>query len=335
MEDRSKETLFFGLSSPHLLPFAVKTYTTDLPDGLWAEPAYSPFGMQSSLQKVFLRASSRVQRSHAKDVDRFAVVKALITLLIVFVCTLRLMGCVPAFLGGKASSKKPENKTERAELMKPQLPEASESSDPKVEADRKPSSAAAESGSPGSSEGVSEASRPSTRDAGAGNQETSAPSERASRDGSEGSDRKGEKQPIRPTPSEASEKPGKSGSNDASKEAEGAGKEELFKKHDHEKYVESLKNKAIDQVNRDGKCDYARLCRNSVTDERSLTLYYMDGKTFSFVTYEWDEIDEKWKKDYTSNKWPMSQWEEHLKLAAARQDCTVIKGSGRQTGSSK
>ena len=263
------------------------------------------------------------------------MVRALITFLIVLACTLRLTGCVPAFLGGKDSSKKSDKKTERAELLKPQVTEASESPTAKVAGDQPSPNPAAEADSASRPGGAMEESRPSTREARAGTPGTSTPPDQATGDSRGASGRQEKKEPPPPAPPESSEKKGKSESDDSSKDATKTDNEELFKKHDHEKYLASVRNKAIDQVNKDGKCDYARLCRNSLTDEKSLTLYYLDGKTFSFVTYEWDEIDEKWKKDYTSNKWPMSQWEEHLKLAAARQDCSVIKGSGRQIGAGR
>ena len=66
--------------------------------------------------------------------------------------------------------------------------------------------------------------------------------------------------------------------------------------------MELMKNKAIDLVNSEKECDQAIICKDMITDQWSLTLYYMKEKTYKFVTYVWDEIDDNWQKSF----WPIS-----------------------------
>lgn len=101
----------------------------------------------------------------------------------------------------------------------------------------------------------------------------------------------------------------------------------MFKKHDHSKYTQNIKNKAIDEVNRESACKYARLCRDTITHDWGLTLYYLQEKTYVMVTYVWDEIDEKWKKSFSSDKRPMSGWKHHLDFSSGGKACKVLKGT--------
>ncbi len=106
-------------------------------------------------------------------------------------------------------------------------------------------------------------------------------------------------------------------------------KSKSFKKHDHVEYVELIKSKASDLIKKERDCTLARLCRNSITDEWSLTVYVAQQKYFSFVVYSWDEIDEKWENSYASEKRPASQFAHHLRFSSAGKECTDLKGSQR------
>jgi hypothetical protein len=106
-------------------------------------------------------------------------------------------------------------------------------------------------------------------------------------------------------------------------------KTESFKKHDHVEYVELIKSRANELIKKQRDCTLARLCRNSVTDEWSLAVYVAQQKTFSFVVYAWDEIDEKWENSYVSEKRPAAQLEHHLRFSSAGKECTDLKGSPR------
>ncbi len=94
-------------------------------------------------------------------------------------------------------------------------------------------------------------------------------------------------------------------------------------------HVELIKKKAHELIKKERDCTLGRLCRNSITDEWSLTVYVAQPKTFSFVVYSWDEIDGKWENSYASEKRPAAQLEHHLKFSSASKECTDIKGSQR------
>lgn len=98
-----------------------------------------------------------------------------------------------------------------------------------------------------------------------------------------------------------------------------------FKKHDHVKYMQKIKNKAIDQVNKETDVTYARLCRDTTTDEWSLWIYRSEEKAYRFVTYTWDEVDEKWAESFKSDKKPISGWQHHLKFSTDGKDCKDLK----------
>ena len=99
-----------------------------------------------------------------------------------------------------------------------------------------------------------------------------------------------------------------------------------LKKHDHSKYVAAIKGKAIDRVNKSSNVDLARICRDTTTDEWSLTLYHKREKAYSFVSYIWDEIDEKWEEAFSSDQRPIAGWKQHLNFSSAGKKCDVIKG---------
>lgn len=94
-----------------------------------------------------------------------------------------------------------------------------------------------------------------------------------------------------------------------------------FKKHDHKKYTQKIKNKAIDKLNEEKDVTYARLCKDSTTDEWSLWIYKSQGKTYQFAAYSWDEVDQKWEESLKPNKQPMSGWRHHLKFTADGKQC--------------
>jgi hypothetical protein len=118
---------------------------------------------------------------------------------------------------------------------------------------------------------------------------------------------------------------------DRPKRAESVGQnsaesEPPFKKHDHSRYVTTVKHKAIDQLNKHENATSARICRNVTTDQWSLVIYHIDNRKYSFTSYVWDEIDQKWDKSFTSGKQPVARWKEHLKFTAQGKECSVLKG---------
>lgn len=122
---------------------------------------------------------------------------------------------------------------------------------------------------------------------------------------------------------------GKSGEPDSAKTSSGekGNDEPPFQKHDHVKYLELIRAKAIDKMNKEKDVTLARLCRDSTTEEWTLTLYQRRQQYYSFASYVWDEIDGKWEKSLASDKRPVSGWKQHLDFSSAGKDCKVLKGS--------
>jgi hypothetical protein len=104
---------------------------------------------------------------------------------------------------------------------------------------------------------------------------------------------------------------------------------ELFKRHNHAKYMEIVKNKAIDLVNSKKDCDQAIMCKDMITDQWSLTVYYVKEKAYKFTTYVWDEIDDNWQKSFMSDKLPLSGLQKHLKYSSSGKDCKPLKKARR------
>jgi hypothetical protein len=98
-----------------------------------------------------------------------------------------------------------------------------------------------------------------------------------------------------------------------------------FKKHDHVEYIQKIKNKAIDLVNKEKDVTFARLCKDSTTEEWSLWIYRSEVKSYRFVTYTWDEVDEKWEESFKSDKRPISGLRHHLNFSTDGKDCKDLK----------
>lgn len=110
-------------------------------------------------------------------------------------------------------------------------------------------------------------------------------------------------------------------------QSDGQEAQTTFKKHDHARYVTMIRNKAIDTLNKEPGCDIARLCRDSFTDDWSLTLYVKSGKYYSYTVYTWDEIEGNWVASYTSEKRPVGNMKKHLGFSSAGKTCQTLKGS--------
>jgi hypothetical protein len=99
-----------------------------------------------------------------------------------------------------------------------------------------------------------------------------------------------------------------------------------FKRHDHKKYVQMIKNKAKDKLNSEKDVTYARVCRDSTTDEWSLWFYKHEGKAYRFFAYAWDEVDGAWKESLPPDKLPSAAWKHHLKFTSDGKQCEDLKG---------
>ncbi|MDQ1238679.1 MAG: hypothetical protein QG577_864 [Thermodesulfobacteriota bacterium] len=106
-------------------------------------------------------------------------------------------------------------------------------------------------------------------------------------------------------------------------------KTDSLRKHDHSKYVTTIRHKAIDMVNKETDCDVARLCRDSLTDEWSLALYFKAAASYFCVIYTWDEIEGRWEKSFTSEKRPLSGMKKHLAFSSAGKSCRALKGGDK------
>jgi hypothetical protein len=100
-----------------------------------------------------------------------------------------------------------------------------------------------------------------------------------------------------------------------------------FQRPDHAKYDQKIRNKAIDVLNKGGLCTLARLCKDSLTEKWSLTLYRKGEKSYSFVVYSWDPVGSQWERAYVSGSNPISRWEHHLKYSAGGKECRILKGT--------
>ncbi len=103
-----------------------------------------------------------------------------------------------------------------------------------------------------------------------------------------------------------------------------------FKKHDHSKYVTKIKNAALDFINKESDCSYARICRHNTTDEWSLGIYFVQGKNYYFRSYVWDPIENAWTETFESEKKPHTGMRKHLSFSSAGKRCLTLKGSDRE-----
>ncbi len=101
-----------------------------------------------------------------------------------------------------------------------------------------------------------------------------------------------------------------------------------FKKHNHQDYVTRIRNLAIDEVNKEPNAIHATICNDSTTDDWILTIYFRPNKTFSYKSFVWDSIDDKWNREYESERISLNMWKKHLTFASAGKKCKVLKGTG-------
>jgi hypothetical protein len=159
--------------------------------------------------------------------------------------------------------------------------------------------------------------------------EESWPSARETEQGSRGRVPQQSKEPQRDASGQSQPASSRSAGSDSSKASttEKEGQEPVFEKHDHAKYVAHIRGKAIDKVNKEKDVTLARLCRDSTTEEWTLTLYHKRQQTYSFVSYVWDEVDGKWEQSLVAGNRPSSGWKQHLDFSSSGKDCKVLKGS--------
>ena len=234
-----------------------------------------------------------------------------------------IAGCVPAFLQKQTEIPLEKGHTEKSELLKPKVSEDSEKGAARTgEENPKISSNSKNSSRPAS---ASSASKPDEQDSSLSVKSGKPGPEDTKFDSGSAAEKRETSDPARRVAANNENSSASSGANDT-----GATKsKELFKRHDHAKYLEMIKNKAVDLVNSDKESNRAEICKDMITDQWSLTLYYVKGKTYQFVTYAWDEIDDNWQKSFTSNKRPLSSLKKHLKYSSSGKECKVLKKARR------
>lgn len=100
-----------------------------------------------------------------------------------------------------------------------------------------------------------------------------------------------------------------------------------FTKHNHVQYVELIEQKAREKLKDHRDVSMARMCKDSTTDQWTMNIYRKEPKSYSFISYAWDEVDQKWEKSFESRRQPITRWHSHLEFSAARKNCKVLKGS--------
>ncbi|MEW6111313.1 MAG: hypothetical protein AB1664_04215 [Thermodesulfobacteriota bacterium] len=228
-------------------------------------------------------------------IDRSTDRKMRVGLVAVSLCVLWLTGCIPFLFGSKETPSEKNPPSQSGKLIKPKLENDSASVSPPKESltakDREPRSAPA-------TEREFDTDEP-PKPASVGSAKLPPKTEAATAGDASGAEEKKEK-PGRADPG--------------------------IKKHDHAAYKRQLKNKAIDIVNNETKCSLARLCKDYITEEWTLTLFTKGDKTFSFTSHVWDPIAEKWKQTFTSKPRPIKNWATHLRVTSSGWECEVLKG---------
>lgn len=141
------------------------------------------------------------------------------------------------------------------------------------------------------------------------------------------------RQPIEKTIPDTSPKPSDAVKLESKNEApkaspkDEAAQEAPLRKFDHVKYLEQIRSKAIDLVNKERNCSHAILCKDSITEGWSLSVYRVQDHHFTSAVFIWDDIDEKWEEALVPDKRPVAQLKDHLKISAFGKECKPLKGA--------
>lgn len=151
---------------------------------------------------------------------------------------------------------------------------------------------------------------------------TAAPEESIRKEPVERATRTVVSKPSEPEPTESKKESEKPVSKDPMDPPEGP-----LKKFDHVKYMEHMRSRAIDLVNKEPNCSHAILCKDSITEGWSLAIYRIKDGHYTSSILDWDEIDEKWTEAFVSERKPVSQLKEHLKISIIGKECKPLKGT--------
>ncbi len=251
--------------------------------------------------------------------------------MILVICAVIAGGCVPRMLSGKTEPQTEPKTAQKSGLVKPRIDGQSE----KNQVASVPVRSEAESDKRSSTEDnvrkeSSGAARPSDKDSGtkARSESDSSGTATSSPTGptaqaanvSNAARREVSSGPVPATSTSTTE------TSDPSKPPD---PDEPIKRHDHSRYTELIKNKAMELVKQQPDSDHALLCKDAVTDQWSLVLHYSKERVYTFATYLWDEIDEKWQRAFVSDKRPLSGWQSHLRYQSSGKECRTLKRACR------
>jgi hypothetical protein len=312
-----------------LLRFARKAYTTFT--SLWrrvtGEREVSTL-ISLGLGRSGLRLSLTSSKSAVSRFKELTLVRLWIAAVLLVVCSMLAGGCISSILGRKDQPPADKKADSKQELVKPKIdtkPEDSRlaSAPSRIEAEAEKR----ETNEEGKVEGSSAPKKPAEKDAKSHSWSDTDRAEKGLQDtklgassSSPGADASA------PSRRETALSGGaRSSTSDTGFLDKPLNPDEPVKRHDHAKYSEHIKNKAIDLVNRDKNSNHAVLCKDTITDQWTLVVYYPKENAYTFVSYLWDEIDEKWQQSFVSDKRPLSGWQTHLKFYSAAKDCKILK----------
>jgi hypothetical protein len=224
-----------------------------------------------------------------------------------------LASCVPGILSKKTEVSAQQQTPQKGSLLKPQMASSSIEKEPKTAKDSKEDQLPVRSASDTQSTVIKldkpVREEPETVKAPLPKQkeETSSPSNAS-------------KKPPSSVPESPNPKP-----TEKPDEDKNSGFAPPLSKFDHAEYIKHVRSRAMDLVNKEKNCSHAILCRDSLTDEWSVTLFVMKDKNFTRSIYVWDDIDEKWGETYSAPV-PAKELKDALTMSVNGKKCDPLKG---------
>ncbi|AFM25605.1 hypothetical protein [Desulfomonile tiedjei] len=239
-------------------------------------------------------------------------------LLVALSCCVFLASCVPSILSKKNEASAQQQTPQKGSLLKPQMASSS------VEKEIKPTKDAKEERLPEKSASDTQNTlikmdKPVRQESETG-KSLPPPKEKEKEKEEPSNLSTASKKPSSSIPESPNPKP-----LEKLDEDKNAGFAPPLSKFDHAEYIKQVRSRAIDLINKEKKCSHAILCRDSLTDEWSVTLFVMKDKTFTRSIYVWDDIDEKWGETY-SDPLPVKELKEALAMATNGKKCEPLKG---------
>jgi hypothetical protein len=231
---------------------------------------------------------------------------------ILFSCVF-LASCVPGILSKKTEVSAQQQTPQKGSLLKPQMASSDIEKEPKTAKDSNENKLPVRSVS--DTQSVIKMDKPVPKET---ETEKSLPPPKAKEESSNPSNNS--KKP----PSSISESPNPKPT-EKPDEDKNSGFAPPLSKFDHAEYIKHVRSRAMDLVNKEKNCSHAILCRDSLTDEWSVTLFVMKDKNFTRSIYVWDDIDEKWGETYSAPV-PAKELKDALTMSVNGKKCDPLKG---------